>query len=64
MRVSATALRRHRMPSLRLSLEAARERLTGERMAEAGLIAATVAATMVLSHALLMGLDKYTILGL
>jgi hypothetical protein len=52
------------MASLPLSLEAAREKLTGEWMAEAGLVAATVVATAVLSHALLLGLGKYTIFAL
>ena len=64
MRASASALRRHRMASLPLSLDAAKEKLTGEWMAEAGLIAATVAATVILSHALMLGLEKYAILAL
>ena len=63
MRASAGTLRRYRMASLPLSLEAAREKLTGEWMAEAGLIAATAVVTMILCHAVTLGLDTYTILG-
>ena len=63
MRANASAIGKYRMPSLPLRLEAVKERLTGERAAEAGVIAAAVAAILVLSHALRLGLEAYTISG-
>ena len=64
MRASANALRRHGMASLPLSLDAPREKLREGWMAEAGLVAATVAATAILSHALVLGLGRYAIFAL
>jgi len=42
-------------------LEAAREKLTREEMVEAGVIAAMVALSMILSTVLRLGLEQYTI---
>jgi hypothetical protein len=50
------------MPILPLIPEAAREKLTRETLVEAGVIAATVAVTLILSTALQLGLERYTIL--
>ena len=61
MQANAGALRKHVMPTLPRILEAAREKLTRERVAEAGVIAATVAAILILSTALQLGLERYTI---
>jgi hypothetical protein len=52
------------MPSLPLNLDTVKEKLKRERLAEAGVIAATVAVTLFLSHALRLALENYTILGL
>ena len=49
------------MPTLPRIPEAAREKLTRESMAEAGVIAATVAAILILATALQLGLERYTI---
>ena len=64
MGANVSAIGKYRMPSLPLRLEAVKEKLTGERVTEAGVIAATVAAILVLSYALRLGLEAYTILGL
>jgi hypothetical protein len=52
------------MPILPLIPEAVREKLTRERLAEAGVIAATVAMIMILGTALQLGLERYVIAGL
>ena len=49
------------MPTLPRIPEAAREKLTRESMAEAGVIAATVAMIVILATALQLGLERYTI---
>jgi hypothetical protein len=64
MGANVSAIGKYRMPSLPLRLEAVKEKLTGERVTEAGVIAATFAAILVLSYALRLGLEAYTILGL
>ena len=64
MQANAGALRKHAMPTLPRIPEAIREKLTRERMAEAGVIAATVAAILILSTALQLGLERYTIAGM
>ncbi len=64
MQANAGALRKNVMPTLPRILEAAREKLTRERVAEAGVIAATVAAILILSTALQLGLERYTIAGM
>ena len=64
MGANVSAIGKYRMPSLPLRLEAVKEKLTGERVTEAGVIAATVAAILVLSYALRLGLEAYTISGL
>jgi hypothetical protein len=64
MGANVSAIGKYRMPSLPLRLEAVKEKLTGERVTEAGVIAATVAAILALSYALRLGLETYTILGL
>ena len=63
MQASVDALRKCAMPTLPRIPEVAREKLTRERMAEAGVIAATVAAILILSTALQLGLERYTIAG-
>ena len=64
MGANVSAIGKYRMPSLPLRLEAVKEKWTGERVAEAGVIAATVAAILILSYALRLGLEAYTISGL
>ena len=64
MGANVSAIGKYRMPSLPLRLETVKEKLTRERVTEAGVIAATVAAILVLSYALRLGLEAYTILGL
>ena len=64
MGANVSAIGKYRMPSLPLRLEAVKEKLTGERVTEAGVIAATFAAILVLSYALRLGLEAYTISGL
>ena len=64
MRANASAIGKYRMPYLPLRLGEVREKLMGERVAEAGVIAATVAAILTLSRALRLGLEGYTISGL
>ncbi len=61
MQANAGALSKHAMPALPWIPEAIRENLTRERMAEAGVIAATVAGILILSTALRLGLEQYTI---
>ena len=61
MRASIGAVTRHFVPDVPRIPEAAREKLTRERIAEAGVIAATVAATLILSTALQLGLERYAI---
>jgi len=64
MRANVSAIGKYRMPSLPLRMGEVKEKLTGERGAEAGVIAATLAAILILSHALRLGLEAYTISGL
>jgi hypothetical protein len=64
MRANVSAIGKYRMPSLPVGLEAVKEKLTGEGVAEAVVTAATVAAILILSHALRLGLEAYTISGL
>jgi hypothetical protein len=61
MRASASSMRTYAMPTLPRIPEAAREKLTRESMAEAGVIAATVAMIVILATALQLGLERYTI---
>jgi len=61
MRASIGAVRKHFVPALPRIPEAAREKLTKERIAEAGVIAAAAAAILILSTALQLGLEHYTI---
>jgi len=61
MQANAGALSRHGMPALPGIPEAIRENLTRERMAEAGVIAATIAMIVILATALQLGLERYTI---
>jgi hypothetical protein len=63
MQATAGEIRKHQIPSLPVILEAAREKLTREKIAEAAVIATTVALMMVLSSAFLLGLERYTIAG-
>ncbi len=64
MRATAGAIKKHTMPILPLIPEAAREKLTRERLAEAGVIAATVAVMVILTTALQYGLERYVIVGM
>lgn len=64
MQTSVNAIGEHRMPSLPLNPETLKEKLTRERVAEAGVIAAALAVTLLLSYALRLALENYTILGL
>jgi len=64
MRANVSAIGKYRMPCLPLRLEAVKEKFSGERVAEAGVIAAAVAAILILSHALRLGLEAYSISGL
>ena len=61
MRANASSVRMHVMPTLPRIPEAVREKLTRESMAEAGVIAATVAMIVILATALQLGLERYTI---
>lgn len=61
MRASIGAVTRYFVPAVPRIPEAAREKLTSERIAEAGVIAAAVAAALILSTALQLGLERYTI---
>ena len=61
MREIASSVKTDTTPILPRILEAAREKLTREKMVEAGVIAATVAMSMILSTALRLGLEQYTI---
>ena len=61
MREIASSAKTDTTPILPRILEAAREKLTREKMVEAGVIAATVAMSMILSTALRLGLEQYTI---
>jgi hypothetical protein len=61
MREIASSVRTYATPTLPRILEAAREKLTRETMVDAGVIAATVAMSLILSTALLLGLEQYTI---
>lgn len=61
MRASASSMRTYTMPTLPRNADAAREKLTRESMAEAGVIAATVAMIVILATALQLGLERYTI---
>jgi hypothetical protein len=64
MRASESAIGTYRMSSLHLRLEAIKGKFTGERFVEAGVIAATVTAILVLSYVLRLGLEAYTISGI
>ncbi len=64
MVTSAGELREYRMPSLPRNLEAGRDKTKGEWVAEAGVLVATVTATIVLALALRVALGDYTIFGL
>jgi hypothetical protein len=64
MVASVSELQEYRMPSLPRNLEAGRGKTKGEWVAEAGVIVATVAATIVLALALRAAQGDYTILGL
>jgi hypothetical protein len=64
MGANVSAIGKYRMPSLPLRLETVKEKLTVERVAEAGVVAATVAAILILAYALRLGLEAYTISGL
>jgi hypothetical protein len=61
MRASIGAVKRHFVPALPQIPEAVREKLTGERIAEATVIAAAVTAILILSTALQLGLERYAI---
>ena len=61
MKASASSVRMYTTPTLPRITEAAREMLTRESLVEAGVIAATVAGTLILSIALRLGLEQYTI---
>ena len=61
MKASAGSVRAYAKPTLPRISEAAREKLTRESLVEAGVIAATVAMSLILSTALRMGLEQYTI---
>ena len=61
MREIASSVRTYKTPTLPRIPEAVREKLTRETMVEAGVIAATVAASLTLSTALRLGLEQYTI---
>jgi hypothetical protein len=61
MRGIASSVKTDVTPVLPRIPEAAREKLTREKMVEAGVIAATVAMSMILSTALRLGLEQYTI---
>ncbi len=65
MRASAGTVRKWViMPTLPRNSGQTREKLTRERLAEAGVIAATVAVALILSTALQLGLAHYTIAGM
>ena len=61
MREIAISAKMCATPTLPRILEAAREKLTRETMVDAGVIAATVAVSLILSTALRLGLEQYTI---
>ena len=61
MRANASSVRMYATPTLPRISDAAREKLTRESLVEAGVIAATVAATLFLAVALRLGLEQYTI---
>ena len=61
MRANASSVKTDTTPTLPRIPAAAREKLTREKMVEAGVIAATVAMSMILSTALRLGLEQYTI---
>ena len=63
MRASAGTVRKLVMPTIPRAPGEEREKLTRERLAEAGVIAATIAAALILSTALQLGLAHYTIAG-
>ena len=61
MRASASSVRTYATPTLPRIPDAAREKLTRENLVEAGIIAATVAMSLLLLSALRLGLEQYTI---
>ena len=63
MRAGVGAAMKRFVPSLARIPEALREKLTRERMVEGGVVAATVAVILILSTALQLGLERYTIAG-
>ena len=64
MEANVNALARNKMPCLPLNPDAVKDALKRGWVAESGVIAATLAATLLLSHALRVALENYTILGL
>ena len=61
MRAIASSVRTYEVPTLPRIPEAAIEKLTRETMVEVGVIAVTVALSLVVSTALRLGLEQYTI---
>ena len=61
MRAIASSVRTNAIPTLPRITEAAIEKLTRETMVEVGVIAVTVAVSLILSSALRLGLEQYTI---
>jgi len=64
MVANASELREYLMTSLPRNLEAGMDKTTGERVAEAGVLVATLAATIFLAIALRGALGDYIIFGL
>ncbi len=65
MRANANTIRTYRTPIQQANPETAREKLPLKRewVSDVGLIAATVAMIILVTHALRLGLENYTILG-
>ena len=64
MVANVSELREYLMTSLPRNLEAGMDKTTGERVAEAGVLVATVAATIFLAFTLRAALGDYIIFGL
>ncbi len=64
MRTNTDALKGYTVPTLPGIPETVKDKLTREGLAEAGLVAATVAVLLVLATALRLGLENYVIAGM